>query len=185
MGRDWNSLLNPPKFDVPILKIETYPIRRTIQPGLLALLGVLLSACGDKGKSKPEVVAVESSNVAKVPTRPAESPFVHPGLLSTKADLERMAAKVAAAEEPWKGSWDILVRNTDGFLRNHPEGAGGQDRRLLARPNHRELLRLSLRVVGHRRARPPQSRQILHPPQQRQPQNQQRLALQHWWLIFG
>jgi hypothetical protein len=121
MGRDWNSLLNPPKFDVPILKIETYPIRRTIQPGLLALLGVLLSACGDEGKSKPEVVAVESSNVAKVPTRPAESPFVHPGLLSTKADLERMAAKVAAGEEPWIGSWDILVRNTDGFLRHNPE----------------------------------------------------------------
>ncbi len=47
--------------------------------------------------------------------------FVHPGLLSTQADLERMRTKVAAGEQPWKGSWDILVSNTDRFLNAKPE----------------------------------------------------------------
>ena len=35
-----------------------------------------------------------------------------------------MAAKVSAGEEPWKGSWDILVNNTDGFL---DDVAGAQE----------------------------------------------------------
>lgn len=47
--------------------------------------------------------------------------FNHPGLLSTQADLQRMAAKVASGKQPWKGSWDILVRNTDGFMNATPE----------------------------------------------------------------
>jgi len=37
--------------------------------------------------------------------------FVHPGCLSTQADLARMKAKVAAGAQPWKGSWDKLVAN--------------------------------------------------------------------------
>ncbi|MDA9831653.1 hypothetical protein N9C66_09980 [Akkermansiaceae bacterium] len=44
----------------------------------------------------------------------------HPGCLSTQADLDRMKAKVAAGEEPWKGSWDKLVKNTDNFVKNDP-----------------------------------------------------------------
>lgn len=32
-----------------------------------------------------------------------------------------MVTKVAASEQPWKGSWDILVSNTDGFLDDTPE----------------------------------------------------------------
>ncbi len=47
--------------------------------------------------------------------------FVHPGLLSTQEDLERMRFKVAAGEQPWKGSWDILVSNTNSFLHTEPE----------------------------------------------------------------
>lgn len=49
------------------------------------------------------------------------SAFVHPGLLSTQKDLERMRAKVSAGEQPWKGSWDILVSNTSGFLDDAPQ----------------------------------------------------------------
>ncbi|MEJ5259471.1 MAG: alginate lyase family protein [Anaerohalosphaeraceae bacterium] len=49
------------------------------------------------------------------------SAFVHPGLLSTQEDLERMRAKVAAGEQPWKGSWELLVRNTNSFLHTKPE----------------------------------------------------------------
>ncbi|RYD21507.1 MAG: hypothetical protein EOP88_11150 [Verrucomicrobiaceae bacterium] len=38
---------------------------------------------------------------------------IHPGMLHTNADFTRMATKVAAAEQPWKGSWDLLVASTN------------------------------------------------------------------------
>ena len=66
--------------------------------------------------------------------------FVHPGCLSKEADLERMAAKVEAGKQPWKGSWDILVANTDGYLDDDPgvqspikAGGGGENYIRLAR----------------------------------------------------
>ncbi|MGF7239048.1 MAG: alginate lyase family protein [Frankia sp.] len=37
--------------------------------------------------------------------------FVHPGLLHTQADFDRMAAKVRANAAPWKAGWDRLVAN--------------------------------------------------------------------------
>ncbi len=57
--------------------------------------------------------------------------FVHPGCLSDSRDLERMAIKVSAAQQPWKESWDILVNNTDSFLDDEPRAqttvrAGGK-----------------------------------------------------------
>ncbi len=75
----------------------------------------------------------------------AQAQFVHPGALSTQADLDRMAAKVAAAEQPWQGGWDILVGN-EGFYMGGPEavptvfvdsGNGGNTYMSLARDSHR------------------------------------------------
>jgi len=75
----------------------------------------------------------------------AQAQFVHPGALSTQADLDRMAAKVLANEQPWKGSWDILVGN-EGFYMGGPEavptvfvdsGNGGNTYMSLARDSHR------------------------------------------------
>ncbi|WP_158850356.1 alginate lyase family protein [Saccharothrix deserti] len=37
--------------------------------------------------------------------------LVHPGLLHTQADLDRMAAKVAAGAQPWAAGWDRLTAN--------------------------------------------------------------------------
>jgi len=42
--------------------------------------------------------------------------FIHPGLLHSQADLERMKAKVAAGAEPWKSGWDRLVANNHAAL---------------------------------------------------------------------
>ncbi|MBB3063689.1 alginate lyase family protein, partial [Microbulbifer rhizosphaerae] len=47
--------------------------------------------------------------------------FQHPGALNNQADLDRMKTKVAASAQPWKGSWDILVSNTNGWTSHNPE----------------------------------------------------------------
>jgi fibronectin type 3 domain-containing protein len=75
----------------------------------------------------------------------AQAQFVHPGALSTQADLDRMAAKVAAGAQPWKGSWDILVGN-QGFYMGGPfpvatvvvdSATSGNNYMNLARDSHR------------------------------------------------
>jgi hypothetical protein len=38
---------------------------------------------------------------------------IHPGMLHTDADFARMAAKVAANAQPWKGSYDLLVASSN------------------------------------------------------------------------
>ena len=38
--------------------------------------------------------------------------FVHPGLLHTQADFDRMTAQVNANAQPWKAGWDRLVANS-------------------------------------------------------------------------
>ena len=50
---------------------------------------------------------------AQTTSRDPARPFVHPGLLHTRADLDRMQKRVAAGDEPW----------TSGFarLRAHPQ----------------------------------------------------------------
>ncbi len=75
----------------------------------------------------------------------ARAAFVHPGALSTQADLDRMATKVAAGAQPWKSGWDVLVGN-EGFYLGGPEavptvfvdsGNGGNTYMSLARDSHR------------------------------------------------
>ncbi len=51
----------------------------------------------------------------------AHAQFVHPGALSTQSDLDRMAAKVTTGAQPWTGSWDKLVSNTNGWTNHNPE----------------------------------------------------------------
>ncbi|MDT0341569.1 alginate lyase family protein [Streptomyces litchfieldiae] len=43
------------------------------------------------------------------PAAPAGRTYAHPGLLHTRADLDRMAEKVAAGEQPWTAGWEKLI----------------------------------------------------------------------------
>jgi hypothetical protein len=51
---------------------------------------------------------------------PARGAFVHPGGLHTQADFDRMAAKVAAGEQPWKATWDKLIADPHAQLTWNP-----------------------------------------------------------------
>lgn len=41
-----------------------------------------------------------------------QAAFVHPGLMHTQTDLDRMEAKVVANAQPWKSGWDVLTANS-------------------------------------------------------------------------
>lgn len=45
--------------------------------------------------------------------------FVHPGLLHTQADFDRMVLKYNT--QPWKGSWDKLIANSHAQLGYVPQ----------------------------------------------------------------
>jgi hypothetical protein len=46
--------------------------------------------------------------------------FVHPGLLHSAEDFERMKARVAASAQPWRSSWDRLLVNAHSSLNYTP-----------------------------------------------------------------
>jgi hypothetical protein len=46
--------------------------------------------------------------------------FVHPGILHTQTDFDRMRTKVNANAQPWKGSWDKLVASPHAQLSYTP-----------------------------------------------------------------
>jgi len=47
---------------------------------------------------------------------PASKPFVHPGLLHSREELEFIKQKVAAGEEPWKTAWEKLRASASASL---------------------------------------------------------------------
>jgi hypothetical protein len=48
------------------------------------------------------------ASAAEAPAPAGNRPFVHPGLLHTRADLDRIRQKVAAGAEPWRGGFEQL-----------------------------------------------------------------------------
>ena len=58
------------------------------------------------------IVTVSATAIAK--------PFVHPGLLHTEADFERMRAKISAGEEPWLSGWKKLEESRHAQLGWNP-----------------------------------------------------------------
>lgn len=56
-----------------------------------------------------DAAAVPESTAAVLPQEARK--FVHPGLLHTEADFERMRQKVAAQAQPWLSGWNALTSN--------------------------------------------------------------------------
>ncbi|WP_341317825.1 LamG-like jellyroll fold domain-containing protein [Paraburkholderia sp. IMGN_8] len=100
--------------------------RRTF---LYSLGALVLSACGGgegTGSAQAAVgnaaspTIVPNAKLALVSTGATEvttsGAFVHPGLLHTQTDFERMAQKIAAQASPWYDGWKVLIANTHASL---------------------------------------------------------------------
>jgi hypothetical protein len=86
-------------------------------PILLFLCLSLALGCGkdssgeDGEKTEGEEKTPEVEPKEKLTTN-ANKTFVHPGLLHTSEDFDRIKAKVEANEEPWVSGWDKLITNS-------------------------------------------------------------------------
>ncbi|MEO7097880.1 MAG: LamG-like jellyroll fold domain-containing protein [Luteolibacter sp.] len=61
-------------------------------------------------------IAVLIATIVAISAPALAKPFVHPGLLHTEADFERMKTKVAAGEEPWLSGWKKLDESHNAQL---------------------------------------------------------------------
>ncbi|ONI80103.1 hypothetical protein ALI22I_42525 [Saccharothrix sp. ALI-22-I] len=71
--------------------------------------GVELTGSAATAPSTPPTTTATTTAAGTTTTGPTG--LVHPGLLHTQADLDRMAAKVAAGAQPWAAGWDRLTAN--------------------------------------------------------------------------
>ncbi len=62
------------------------------------------------------IICVAESAFCQNILLPADKPFVHPGLLHSRADLQFIKQKVAAGEEPWKSGFEKLKINWQSLL---------------------------------------------------------------------
>jgi hypothetical protein len=66
------------------------------------------------GAQKPPRVAENPIAEPGIEVVLKTGPFVHPGVLHTEADFQRMASKVAARQGPWFSSWEKLEKSPHG-----------------------------------------------------------------------
>jgi len=65
----------------------------------------------------PSLILLTLSSLAHADVKP----FVHPGMLQSRSDLDLMKQKVLAGEQPWKGAWDRLLAKKTSSLDFHPQ----------------------------------------------------------------
>jgi hypothetical protein len=84
----------------------------------LAVLGPLgLSGCGAGAESTAAAVGEQAARRAATSTART---FVHPGMLHTQADLDRMRTKVGAGAQPWLDGWNVLTASGMSQLAQTP-----------------------------------------------------------------
>ena len=77
---------------------------------------------GDAGGVAGRGSLSDSGGEANAPDGQAQA-FIHPGLLHSALDFDRMTAKVAAGAQPWKTGWDKLAANAHSSLSWTPKPA--------------------------------------------------------------
>ncbi|WP_281225899.1 alginate lyase family protein [Flavobacterium aquiphilum] len=81
------------------------------------LLSVI--SCSSADVTTDQTPAVVDSGTTPNPGTPAKT-FVHPGLLHTQADFDRMKLKVNASAQPWIAGWNKLIANSHAQLTYSP-----------------------------------------------------------------
>lgn len=78
-------------------------------------------SCGsaDAGSSDTPPVVVTPPVISPI-TVPVNKNFVHPGLLHTQADFDRIKAKVNLSADPWISGWNKLIANNHSQLTYNP-----------------------------------------------------------------
>lgn len=84
----------------------------------LFILPLFIFGCGSeevpvKEEEKPPIVEEE------FPINQSKT-FVHPGMLHSKADFDRIKAKVDAGTQPWMDGWNMLIKNSHAQLSYNP-----------------------------------------------------------------
>src|SRR6266700_4173802 len=82
---------------------------------------------GRRDLLKAAALAAASGSVLARPSTAAASvtanAIVHPGMLHTQTDLDRMAAQVGAGAQPWTAGWNVLTANSHSASTWTPDSA--------------------------------------------------------------
>jgi parallel beta-helix repeat protein len=73
--------------------------------------------------------------IARAADNAQPKPFVHPGILQTRADLDLMKSKIRENEQPWKGAWERLLSQSYSSLKFVPKPAEHVIRGPFGRPS--------------------------------------------------
>jgi hypothetical protein len=126
---------------------STSPWRVRYTFGMRVVIGRKLRLIRWEGRIIPILLlcAAAPSAFGQAAKPEGHRPFVHPGLLHTRADLDRMRQAVAAGREPWKAGFEPLRRDfqsrADYMLRGpcamvtREQGNAGTDNRFVRDAN--------------------------------------------------
>ena len=84
------------------------------------LLIITVIGCSSADPATTDVPPVVVTPVVTPIPINANKIFVHPGLLHTQADFDRMKVKVNASAEPWLSGWNKLIANSHSQLSYNP-----------------------------------------------------------------
>lgn len=89
---------------------------------IVALFVSSVFACSNETPEKKDDDANDTTDVEqkKKLVIDENKTFVHPGLLHTNEDFDRIKAKVEAGEEPWISGWDKLIANSHSSANYNP-----------------------------------------------------------------
>ncbi|WP_175948813.1 LamG-like jellyroll fold domain-containing protein [Burkholderia pyrrocinia] len=107
------------------------PVGASLADGIVPASASAVATTVDGGTSDTAATpSNDVSNPAATSNAPATTTgaFIHPGLLHTQADFDRIALKVATRQQPWLSAWSVLIANHHASLSWTPRPQAEVDR---------------------------------------------------------